>query len=134
MDKTYTNGAILTINRPGGVLEEIVNTAHARNGVIPGAVFAASVQATRKAGRGEIVAQRPNVLPVPLRTQRMEIAGKLGDRAGAFPGSLGSLEADALEKELVEFDDSHQNVVAKIRTDRSERTAEGVARALRMED
>ena len=134
MTKTYISGAVLTIRRPGGETEETVNTAHARNGVIPPAVFAKMVAATKAAGRGDILAQRPNVLEVPLSLQRAEIAGKLADRAGAFPGSRAWTEGRELEVALAAFDAEHPEVVAQILADRAARTAAGVARALNMAD
>ena len=134
MQTTYTSGAVLTINRPDGTTEDVVNTKHARDGVIPAAIYAAMVKATREAGKGEIVGQRPNVVAVPLDVQRMAIAGELEDCAGAFPGSREWHKGVALEKELAAFDGAHPEVIAEIRAARTARTAEGVARALRMED
>ena len=134
MTTTYTSGAILTVRRPDGQTEEVVNTQHARNGAIPAAVFAQMAAATKKAGRGEIIGQRPNVVAVSLNVQRMSLAGKLQDLAGAFPGSAKWTEARQIEAELVAFDRAHPEVIAKIASDRKERTAEGAARALRLED
>ena len=131
---TYTSGAILTVRRPDGQTEDVVNTQHARNGVIPAAVFAQMVAATKKAGRGDIISQRPNVVSVPLDVQRMALAGQLQDLADAFPGSSQWAAARKIESDLVAFDRAHPEVIAKIAADRKERTAEGVARAMRLED
>jgi len=134
MAKTYISGAILTIRRPNGGTEEVVNTQHARNGVIPAALFAKMIEATKAAGRGEILSQRPNVVEVSLSMQRAELAGKLADRAGAFPGSRSWQEGRDLEAQLEAFDAAHPEIIAKIAADRAARTADSVARALRMED
>ena len=87
---TYTKGAILTVRRPDGRIEDVVNTQQARNGVIPAAVFAQMVAATKQAGRGDIISQRPNVVAVSLDVQRMALSGQLDDLANAFPGSSQS--------------------------------------------
>ena len=134
MATTYTSGAILTVRRPDGQTEEVVNTQHARNGVIPSAVFAQMAAATKKAGRGDIISQRPNVVAVSLDVQRMALAGKLQDLADAFPGSSQWTAARKIESDLAAFDRAHPEVIAKIAADRQERTAEGVARAMRLED
>lgn len=134
MRNTYTSGAILTIRRPDGKTEDVVNTQHARNGVIPAAVFVSMIAATQTAGRGVILSQRPNVVEVPLSVQRMEIAGKLADLAEDFPSNAKNAAERALEAELAAFDAAHPEVVAEIVAARATRTADGVARALRMED
>ena len=134
MIKTYISGAILKIKRPSGAVEESIHTANARDGVIPAAVFAKMVAATAAAGRGDILAQRPNVLAMPLAVQRMAITGQLDDCAGSFPGSAKWHQARALEQALAEFDAANPEILAGIQAARADRTAEGVARALRMED
>lgn len=131
---TYTKGAILTVRRPDGRIEDVVNTQQARNGVIPAAVFAQMVAATKQAGRGDIISQRPNVVAVSLDVQRMALSGQLDDLANAFPGSSQWTAARKIESELAAFDQDHPEVIAKIAADRKERTADGVARALRLED
>ena len=131
---TYTKGAILTVRRPDGRIEDVVNTQQARNGVIPAAVFAQMVAATKQAGRGDIISQRPNVVAVSLDVQRMALSGQLDDLANAFPGSSHWTAARKIESELAAFDQDHPEVIAKIIADRKDRTAEGVARALRLED
>jgi hypothetical protein len=131
---TYTKGAILTVRRPDGRIEDVVNTQQARNGVIPAAVFAQMVAATKQAGRGDIISQRPNVVAVSLDVQRMALSGQLDDLANAFPGSSQWTAARKIESELAAFDQDHPEVIAKIIADRKDRTAEGVARALRLED
>ena len=131
---TYTKGAILIVRRPDGRIEDVVNTQQARNGVIPAAVFAQMVAATKQAGRGDIISQRPNVVAVSLDVQRMALAGQLQDLADAFPGSSQWTAARKIESDLVAFDRAHPEVIAKIAADRKERTADGVARALRLED
>lgn len=131
---TYTKGAILTVRRPDGRTEDVINTQQARNGVIPAAVFAQMAAATKQAGRGDIISQRPNVVAVSLDVQRMALAGKLHDLADAFPGSSQWTTARKIEAELVDFDRAHPEVIAKIMADRKDRTSEGVARALRLED
>mgnify|MGYP006314614461 FL=1 len=131
---TYTKGAILTVRRPDGRIEDVVNTQQARNGVIPAAVFAQMVAATKQAGRGDIISQRPNVVAVSLDVQRMALSGQLDDLANAFPGSSQWTAARKTEPELAASDQDHPEVIAKIIADRKDRTAEGVARALRLED
>ena len=131
---TYTKGAILTVRRPDGRIEDVVNTQQARNGVIPAAVFAQMVAATKQAGRGDIISQRPNVVAVSLDVQRMALSGQLDDLANAFPGSSQWTAARKIKTELAAFDQDHPEVIAKIIADRKDRTAEGVARALRLED
>ena len=131
---TYTKGAILTVRRPDGRIEDVVNTQQARNGVIPAAVFAQMVAATKQAGRGDIISQRPNVVAVSLDVQRMALSGQLDDLANAFPGSSQWTAARKIKSELAAFDQDHPEVIAKIIADRKDRTAEGVARALRLED
>ena len=49
---TYTSGAILTVRRPDGQTEDVVNTQHARNGVIPAAVFCADGGCYKKSRTG----------------------------------------------------------------------------------
>lgn len=134
MSKTYISGAKLTISRADGNVETVVNTQHARNGVIPATLFAKMVDATKQAGRGDILSQEPNVVEVPLSMQRAEIVGKMADRAGAFPGSHAWQEGRDLEAQLAAFDAAHPEVIAELQAARAARTAEGVARALRMED
>lgn len=134
MTKTYISGAKLTIRRADGNVEIVVNTQHARNGVIPAGLFAKMVAATKAAGRGDILSQEPNVVAVSLAAQRAEIAGRLQDRAGAFPGSQAWRQAQALESELAAFDAAHAEVIVKMQAERAARTADGVSRALRMED
>ena len=131
---TYTKGAILLVRRTDGRIEDVVNTQQARNGVIPAAVFAQMVAATKQAGRGDIISQRPNVVAVSLDVQRMALSGQLDDLANAFPGSSQWTAARKIESELAAFDQDHPEVIAKIIADRKDRTAEGVARALRLED
>lgn len=134
MTKTYISGAKLTIRRADGNVETVVNTQHARNGVIPVALFAKMVAATKQAGRGDILSQEPNVVEVSLAAQRAEIAGRLQDRSGAFPGSQAWHQAQALEAELAAFDAAHPEVIVKLQAERAARTADSVSRALRMED
>ena len=121
-------------SEPDGRIEDVVNTQQARNGVIPAAVFAQMVAATKQAGRGDIISQRPNVVAVSLDVQRMALSGQLDDLANAFPGSSQWTAARKIESELAAFDQDHPEVIAKIIADRKDRTAEGVARALRLED
>lgn len=132
--KTYTHGAKLTIRRPTGDIETVINTQLARNGVIPADIFAKMVAATKAAGRGDILSQEPNVVEISLADQRAEIAGRLADRAGAFPGSSAWRQAQALEAELAAFDAAHPEVVAEINARRAARTSDAAGKALRMED
>lgn len=52
-----TCGVILTIRRPNGQVEQVRNTRF--GGVIPAEHFAAMVQATKAAGKGDILSQAP---------------------------------------------------------------------------
>lgn len=138
MQTTYSeiDGAALTIRRPGGEIEAVINRQHARKGVIPAELFAKMVAANRGAGRGELLGQTPNVVErtISLDMQREMIAGPLSDCAGAFPGSAQWSKAQSLEQQLAEFDAAHPEVLAAINAARAERTTSGAARALRMED
>ena len=132
--KSYVDGARLLIKRPDGNIETVINKQHARNGVIPTNIYTAMIKATRDAGRGEILEQTPNVVEVSLAGQRAELAGRLQDRAGAFPGSQKWREAQKIEADLAAFDLAHPEVIDAIKTDRAKRTASGVDRALKSED
>ena len=81
-----------------------------------------------------VISQRPNVVAVSLDVQRMALSGQLDDLANAFPGSSQWTAARKIKSELAAFDQDHPEVIAKIIADRKDRTAEGVARALRLED
>lgn len=134
MSKTYISGAKLTIRRADGKIETVINTQHARDGIIPEALFAKMVAATAQAGRGDILSQEPNVVEFSPADLRAEIAGRLQDRAGAFPGSREWHEAQAIEAELAAFDAAHPEVTAMLAAARAARTAESVDRATRLED
>lgn len=133
MTKQIPQGAVLTIRRPSGQTEEVINTQHAVAGVISAKTYAAMVKATREAGRGDILSQRPNMVEIPLSLQRAELVGRCND-GGAFPGSRAWTAARQAEQALQAFDAEHPEVVEQINADRAARTAEGVARALKMED
>jgi len=92
------------------------------------------VDATRSAGQGDVLSQRPNIVEISLASQRAEIVGRLEDRAGAFPGSRAWKEGQALEADLAAFDAAHPEIVAETKAARAARTAAATARALRMED
>jgi len=134
MSDTWVNGAALTIRRPDGNIETIVNNKQAIGGVIPAKLFAQMVAATKAAGRGQILSQRPNVVPVTPALKREELVGRIQDRADAFPGSQEWREARGYEEELEAFDRAHPEVIAQINADRAARTAVGVATALKMAD
>lgn len=55
---SITCGVVLTIARPDGTIERVENTKFSF-GVIPPATFRAMVQATKAAGRGNILSQAP---------------------------------------------------------------------------
>lgn len=134
MSDTWINGAALTIRRPDGNVEVVINNKQAIGGVIAPKLFAQMVAATKAAGRGEILSQRPNVVPVTLAMRRNELVGRIEDRAEAFPGSKEWREARSYQQELESFDRTHPEVVAQISADRAARTAVGVATALKMAD
>lgn len=132
--KSYISGVTLTIRRPDGAVEKVVHRQHAVAGVIPDGAFRAMVEATRKAGRGEIVGQEPNIVYVSLEDERAEMACRLADCSGAFPGSAEWREQRRLEDALAAFDLQHPEVIANVREARAKRTADAVQRGLRMED
>ena len=134
MSKTYINGAVITVRRPGGEIEEIINTQHARDGAIPAPVFAAMVKQTAAAGRGNILSQRPNVVAFSLSIQRAEISGKLAALSGNFPSADKAREESALTAELAAFDAAFPEVLVELQAARQKRTANGVDRAAKMED
>jgi len=134
MSDTWVNGAALTIRRPDGTIETIINNKQAIGGVIPPRLFAQMVAATKSAGRGQILSQRPNVVPVTPALKREELVGRIQDRADAFPGSREWTEARGYEQDLEAFDRAHPEIIAQINADRAARTAVGVATALKMAD
>lgn len=134
MSDTWINGAELTIRRPDGKIELVINNKQAVNGIIAPKLFAQMVAATKGAGRGEILSQRPNVVPLTLEMQRAVLVGRIQDRADEFPGSKAWREARAFEKELEDFDVAHPKIIAKITADRVARTSGAVATALKMMD
>ena len=97
---TYTSGAILTVRRPDGQTEDVVNTQHASQWCDPGCRVRPDGGCYKKAGRGDIISQRPNVVSVPLDVQRMALAGRLQDLADAFPGSSQWAAARKIESDL----------------------------------
>ena len=134
MSDTWINRAALTIRRPDGNIELVINTKQAIGGVISAKLFAQMVAATKAAGRGQILSQRPNVVPVTPAMKREELVGRIQDRADAFPGSREWTETRGYEQDLEAFDRTHPEVVAQITADRAARTAGGVAKVLKMED
>lgn len=134
MSQTYNSGAVLTIRRPDGQVEEVINRDHASNGVIAAKTFDAMVKATKAAGRGDILSQRPNVVVVSqtaeLTVKRMSIVGKLDDLSADFPSAGKASAEKALMAELVAFDAAHPEIAAAAKAERDA----AVARALRMED
>jgi len=134
MSDTWINGAALSIRRPDGHIEVVVNTKHAVGGVIPAKLFAQMVAATKSAGRGQILSQRPNFVPVTPALKREELVGRIRDRAEAYPGSREWTEARKYEQDLEAFDRTHPEVCAQISADRAARTAVGVATTLKMAD
>lgn len=128
---TTTRGAILTVRRPNGTLEEVVHTQHADwNGVISAKAFNGMVLATRAAGRGEILSQRPNVVALTLAEQRVNLAAAASCGAGAFPGTRAWTEARKAEAELAAFDAAHPEIVEAQRAERAAHVAGMVASAL----
>lgn len=110
--ETKINGAILTIRRPDGTVEEVVNTKQSGfGGVIHARTFDAMVKATRDGGRGEILSQRPNVVPMTdaeiIAGQRDAIMCRIENGKGEFPGSRKWIDANAAERELAAFDAQH---------------------------
>ncbi len=138
MSQTYNRGAVVTIRRPDGNVEEVINTTHSSNGVIPAKVFAAMVKATKDAGRGDILSQRPNVVVVPesveLAAKRMSIVGKLDDLSAEFPSATKAAAQKALQADLAAFDAAHPEIVAAAKAAAKAERSAAVARALRMED
>jgi hypothetical protein len=129
MASTMNNGVILTVRRTNGVVEEVVREDCPCP--IPADTYAAMVAATRNAGRGEILSQRPNVVPMPLEWQREEIAARLIELSEQFPTAARVSARAAVEAELNAFDAAHPEVLAGIRGAVDQ---DAVVRMSRMED
>lgn len=132
MSKQIADATSLTVRRPDGSLEEVVNTQHGASGSIGAQTYQAMVAATRKAGRGEIISQRPRYRDLTLSEQRDRICSRCDD-CDAFPGSTAWLAARAAEAELAAFDAEHPEIAAAInarRAKRAPRNGDAVARML----
>lgn len=131
MSNAKIQGTILTIRRPSGVIEEVLNTTQGIWGSIGPALFAQIVKATKDAGRGDILSQRPNVASADtLADERATLVGRLQDLSGGFPGASKAAKQRGLEASLAAFDGAHPEVVAAIsaareaRVERSMQTAD----------
>ena len=123
MANTYNSGAILTIRRPNGKIEEVVSHNHVTNGVMRQDAFAKAVAATKAAGRGDILSQRPNVVEYSLNDQRSFIVGALSDLTGQFPTAKKAALEASLTNDLAAFDAAHPEIIAAIRAKKATRIA-----------
>ncbi len=127
MSKTITiiDGCKLTVRRPNGTIDIVISNDHSRNGVIPADKFAAMVEATRAAGRGDIIKQEPNqkVIEVSLQAQREELSCRLMASVGAYPGSAAWRAGKQAEADLAAFDAEYPEVAAALVAARAARHA-----------
>lgn len=127
---TKIQGTLLTIRRPNGVTEEILNTTQGIWGSIAPVMFSQMVKATKDAGRGDILSQRPNVASADtLADERATLVGRLQDLSGGFPTSSKADRQAALESALASFDAAHPEVVAAISAAREARVAQALQTA-----